>query len=450
MARCPVTSGKAGSILNISVINMLSRKRHMLGFMKVGEMCGCGCGGHCSIYSMMRVAAFQIQCLTDGAIPEWKHDGSDWEPHERPTTKFPFKSALVLIKGDWAEFAKSMGLTGWGNVHDCCPICPCSKDGLDIVDANFSDKCGLVWNDRHEEEYEASCASRETTVLVDTEAKRATIWTLLQPVKKKGIIMQAALPLLGLLEGDRLDPSPECLIPLEFDKTPVPFLAVFWRTRYDCMNRKLGSVVHRSPLFSAALGTSPARSLALDTMHTVHLGCMQRYVSTVAHRIVYANPWRAPPLGVWSRLESDLIVYYERELVPYENRVNTLNERMFPGDSSECFGGAKVKLKASETVQFLKFMVITLKEHGDCGIPHHKHLVAAGDALIAWMHVYHSARARPSPGEYQLLRDNCVRFLVNCNLAEIHFVPKFHLFGHLTKRTHWALQQYEQAPRRER
>eukprot|EP00959_Pyramimonas_sp_CCMP1952_P204119 4268835-Pyramimonas_sp.AAC.1 len=54
----------ADNLVQVSVVNMVSHTRHLVGFMRTSELCDCGCGGHCSIHGMLQVAAWQLEALT--------------------------------------------------------------------------------------------------------------------------------------------------------------------------------------------------------------------------------------------------------------------------------------------------------------------------------------------------------------------------------------------------
>ena len=59
-------------------------------------------------------------------------------------------------------------------------------------------------------------------------------------------------------------------------------------------------------------------------------------------------------------------------------------------------------------------------------------LIAAGEALHAWLE---TTRAEPevlSPRGYQSLRDACIRHLSHCARTLIGFTPKHHYFAELT------------------
>ena len=72
----------------------------------------------------------------------------------------------------------------------------------------------------------------------------------------------------------------------------VPTVVSFWRQRFGVQTKlPLDSVHHRSPLFDDLLGSSPCRNLAVDELHTLHMGPVQRCASAALWRVVLSNPW---------------------------------------------------------------------------------------------------------------------------------------------------------------
>ena len=96
-----------------------------------------------------------------------------------------------------------------------------------------------------------------------------------------------------LLYGDRLEPS-EALLDIQAVRSvQLPVSVTFWRQRYGQHSKlPLDPVMHRCPLFDTRLHSSPARTLAIDELHTLHLGEIQRVVSASLWRIVLSNVWQ--------------------------------------------------------------------------------------------------------------------------------------------------------------
>ena len=232
---------------------------------------------------------------------------------------------------------------------------------------------------------------------------------------------------------------------MEFYRQPVPFNATFWRVRRDCFNRPIDSLSHRSPLFNTRLCTSPSRSLAIDTLHTVYLGIMQRLVATILMRVLWCNPWKTRLENRVKRLEADMFVFYDKQKVPHQTRVNMMTPKMLPEEHGPNHHGGILKLKASETYVVLKFAVYELEVHADCNVYKHSELLGAARALVTWVQTMHRSPAKLSRDQYNTLVDAAQRTLLLSERAEVHPTPKFHTFGHVTARPHfWAGKQPRQ------
>ncbi len=91
------------------------------------------------------------------------------------------------------------------------------------------------------------------------------------------IVFENDLPELGLQKGDRIEPSWEMQNTADAHKQPTeyPMAIQFWRRSEETRAR------HRNPLFDSperpAIGIN-ILSLALDVLHTIHLGCAQYVV----------------------------------------------------------------------------------------------------------------------------------------------------------------------------
>eukprot|EP00959_Pyramimonas_sp_CCMP1952_P210654 4408367-Pyramimonas_sp.AAC.1 len=113
----PIHAGRTDSILNVSVINLLSQNKHYLGFLRSNDKCGRGCGGLCTTQSLMEVISWQLGSLVRGRVPTERHDGSAWRDGDEPRSgdDLGFRGVLLYVMGDWAKFQKTFGMASWAS-----------------------------------------------------------------------------------------------------------------------------------------------------------------------------------------------------------------------------------------------------------------------------------------------------------------------------------------------
>eukprot|EP00959_Pyramimonas_sp_CCMP1952_P129139 2700431-Pyramimonas_sp.AAC.3 len=437
----------ADSLLGVSVINLISKKRHLLGFLRTSEYCQCGCGGHCSVHAMFLVAAWMLEALVNGAVPPRRHDNNPWDPLDDLNVPGQslggFRCMVLYLKGDWAEYQKSFGLSSWAKNYNPCPICDCPKACMHITGPGFITSDGMLYRDRDEEAYEEACKSCEIHVTIDSEAIRSAILRRLtydiNGHSTKGRVLTGPIsefPGLGLDRHDRLDPSSSMVNPNLFEKYDLPFEVVFWRTHYDITGKvNKDWVIHRSPVFSRALGTNPVRSLAIDSLHTVYMGTMMALVAAILMRLLRANPWQAPEDNKLKRLVHDLESWYDYADIPPDMRLGAITEKMLPPDGPAPHSGGMMKVKAAECHVLLNFAIYMVKKHSP-KIPLAGNLLRSAEALESWCKTCREARARLTVEQYQKLLDTCRVHIFEGIEAGIHQLPKHHSFGHLTIRTH--------------
>eukprot|EP00959_Pyramimonas_sp_CCMP1952_P132524 2771324-Pyramimonas_sp.AAC.1 len=46
--------GRAVNLLGASLVNLLTGKRHLMGFVRKEMFCSCGCSGYCTVHSLLR------------------------------------------------------------------------------------------------------------------------------------------------------------------------------------------------------------------------------------------------------------------------------------------------------------------------------------------------------------------------------------------------------------
>jgi hypothetical protein len=86
----------------------------------------------------------------------------------------------------------------------------------------------------------------------------------------QGRALRGPVRALGLLENDRLEPSPLLSNVAKFEGLTPPFEVMFWRSANETIAK------HRNPLFSVPGVT--ISSFAIDALHTLHLGVWKTIV----------------------------------------------------------------------------------------------------------------------------------------------------------------------------
>ena len=224
------------------------------------------------------------------------------------------------------------------------------------------------------------------------------------------------MPRLGLLPLDRLEPRPTLTDVADLGTKPLPLPVVFWR-RHFMGTQVTGKALHRNPLLTAPL-LDAVEVVMLDTLHTVHLGVILRYVSEICWRTIEGNPWgiASAPLETSVRhLKVDMFAYYDVSGVPVDKRVGDLTIGiMGKMDSSS------IKLKSAEATSLLPFAVELCRRYGG-SIRSADVLRAAGTTLQAYLQLLVDAPAQVPLGMCQDLLDMCLRRLRLLSQAGVSF-----------------------------
>eukprot|EP00969_Alexandrium_andersonii_P171355 7575174-Alexandrium_andersonii.AAC.1 len=122
------------SVLNFTIQNLVSGKRHLLMVLPKRQQCRCGCRGWCSVFGIYKWLKWSLTCLINGEMPEHRHDLQPWSKNDRlqrsgfAKQQFGFRAFVYHLRGDWSEFAHSMGFVPWNAVRDPCFLCNTSAD----------------------------------------------------------------------------------------------------------------------------------------------------------------------------------------------------------------------------------------------------------------------------------------------------------------------------------
>jgi hypothetical protein len=128
-------AGKQRSILQVSLVNLISGTRHVgLAFRKQYQ-CRCGCKGWCSVYSILSFLHWCLLQLAQGRWSESAFGGGDWSAESPALDRVAlagqataFKAAVVYLMLDWEAVVSTMGVPQWNTKLHPCPLCNCSSD----------------------------------------------------------------------------------------------------------------------------------------------------------------------------------------------------------------------------------------------------------------------------------------------------------------------------------
>ena len=266
------------------------------------------------------------------------------------------KFACLFIKGDWAEFAHTLGLPNWRDGYRPCFCCSGFGNDRFVAAGNSSER--LRWDESSAADYDDACTRCEIKVRIVSTSVRDNIWSSLRFDRKprggSGLALHVPLPELGLVVGDRLEPSDSLHDVGKLRDAEVPLDVVFWRRSEESLCR------HRNPLLTADVGLSTDKALTVDTLHALYLGVMLVYcrvtVWVVLHSGVYGHGvgGEAGLVPAVLAIRHALFGFYDRRhaALPEENltRVSDMVPAML-GTSAD----PKLKTKGAETWGFLFF-----------------------------------------------------------------------------------------------
>ena len=126
--------GKIDSLINFTIHNLASGRRHLISVVAKRELCKCGCRGWCSMYVLMHFFKHCLVACAHGIRPNRRYDGGplpDGHPNlELGNQRMAARYLLVEIKGDWMEHCSTFGFMNWAAVHRPCVFCSCKKSEL--------------------------------------------------------------------------------------------------------------------------------------------------------------------------------------------------------------------------------------------------------------------------------------------------------------------------------
>ena len=172
-------------------------------------------------------------------MPAVRHDGSAWLESDRKRAAFAdapiIKCAALQMKGDWAEFASTLGFPTWHDNMRPCFECNAIGSDMFVVPGNTIDS--LRWLENRDCDYERACQRCEIKVDVKTIADRSELKSALRYDKRdggsRGLAAFQDMPKFNILIGDRLEPSDSLDDVGALESVAVPCVLTFWRVKNE-------------------------------------------------------------------------------------------------------------------------------------------------------------------------------------------------------------------------
>eukprot|EP00972_Heterocapsa_arctica_P093460 13785154-Heterocapsa_arctica.AAC.2 len=345
-----------------------------------------------------------------GAYPARRHDGSEWKPGTRDADRaghpMHFRGFVTQLKADWAEWGSSFGLASHAATSFPCACCVATKeDWHQIDDAVFEQ---LPWIATCQADCEAACEMCEVEVVIPNRQHHARVRGLLafdkKPNKGRGRVMEGDYLDLGLLKGDRLEPSSGCReIGVGFDAMapgPYPITLVFWRRNAET------AVRHRCPIMD--LPGCSVHILMIDTLHCVYLGVVPIVLEACIWLCVINNVWRVGGAAAASRdeicismIRAELFEWYKKHRQAHPGRnFAELQDLMFGMLGTRKSHDGSFSPEGAEARWMIPFVNEMLLKHKE-NLPKLKYdvLIAAGTALESLVTTMHDLPAMPTRGQ---------------------------------------------------
>lgn len=366
------------TVVGFWIINLVTQTRHLVTAIRKSDMCKCGCKGWCTMAVVFFFLRFQFECLAAGVYPTSRHDKTDWLPNDcwrelLAGAALGFTAVCLFIKGDWVELSTTLGMPTWKDEVAPCLCCHCPKTS-ELYNFRSFLADSLSWGESLPNDYEDACRKCEITITLNSvEEWRGFRNKLIYDKTRQGVrglVLKQAIPEMGVNKDDRVEPSWDLMDTGEVltcpKDTKYPITITLWRRSDETRSR------HRNPLFDAPgrnqIGISTS-SLALDVLHTIHLGIAQFCILEILWRAFDADVFETNIISKEDRLgahcqmlEAQLFKWYKQRSTKYPEEklthLKTLKQTMLgTGPSST------LKTKAAESFGLLLFCLDFVDMH---------------------------------------------------------------------------------------
>ena len=115
-----VPYSQTDSVIGWWIVCGVIGRRYFIGALRKKTICRCGCRGWCTFAAYFMYIVFVLQVFASGDFPAVRHDGQPWAADEaaiaaKAGMTFLFRICLVVVKGNWAEYAGTLGFPTRGD-----------------------------------------------------------------------------------------------------------------------------------------------------------------------------------------------------------------------------------------------------------------------------------------------------------------------------------------------
>ena len=168
------------SVTGYWLVNLLTGRRHLFFTMRKKNMCRCGCKGWCSQNAICTYTRWLVDAIHTGRDPRQRHTMEPWRASDRQRvlagSNLGFVGAMIMVKGDWAEFAVTFGFPTWAQHTNPCFLCDASGG----PDGTWRETEGISmfsspWHAKTFEMYDAACRACESHVHIKNDRRFASV-----------------------------------------------------------------------------------------------------------------------------------------------------------------------------------------------------------------------------------------------------------------------------------
>jgi hypothetical protein len=420
------------SIIGVWIENMINQKRYLVVVLRKKIVCRCGCRGWCTLYNIFMFLDWIIRSLALGIHPLRRHDNKEWEIGDANRAQLAGKLmrrrfCIIYVKGDLSEYCQTLGFPSWND--NCRPCLNCNAFGDSLYIAHGNSILGLRWRCNEDDDYYLACTRCEHVIVLTNAAKIQIVNVGLRYDKtsdgSRGRCLKGDIANLGLLAGDRLEPTPSLLDVADFEGLPIGTEVIFWRTSEDTIAR------HRNPLFNKALGLAPNRCLAIDTLHGWNFGPLKNWCKVAIWYLLASGFF-----GVLGTAEENILVsllmlrnalhiFYTTAANRKLTRVHDFTIKMLGTQATP-----QCKTKAAETFGVMLFLIDQLRTHRERLSDESAILLEAGECLATVTNIWNTHGTQIPDDAIQLCFNNYSRYMLlmapyNINVHKNH--QAFHL-----------------------